>query len=145
MIHNFDAELLRKFYTNWDTWFSFRICKMVTNLVHFVNSSYFIMIALNLYEKNGFNWLDKNMQSLQSLQNLVWKVYEALHSRFVKKITVHCLNFWKLKLNFEIKLNFLFFKLDISKLKKIRVTLDISQIECKETGGEIYLLHRELP
>ena len=61
---------------DWDAWLSFRICKMVTNWEHLVNSSYFITIALNLREKNGFNWLDKNLQSLQSLQNFLRKVYK---------------------------------------------------------------------
>ena len=37
---------------------------------------------------------------------------------------------------FELKSNFEVRKLDISKLKKNRVTLDISKIECRETGGK---------
>ena len=76
---------------------------MVTNWVHFVNSSYFIMIAINLVRRME----SKTCQELAELAKLSTKSIQTQSiSRFVKKIAVHCLNFQKLKLNFEIKLIF---------------------------------------
>ena len=54
---------------------------------------------------------------------------------FLRKVTFNCLNLSKMNLKFELKSNFEVRKLDILKLIKYRVTLDISKVECRETGG----------
>ena len=54
---------------------------------------------------------------------------------FEKKIVANCLTFQKPKLKLELKWNFDILKLNISEWKKIQVTLDISKIQCKSTGG----------
>ena len=67
------------------------------------------------------------------------KGFENLSSqkhRFItEEVVVNCLNFRKLKLKFELKWNFDFFKIEISDLKKNQVALNIPIIQNKSTGG----------
>ena len=63
------------------------------------------------------------------------KYTNPTHKFVLRKVTFDCLNLRKMNLEFELKSNFEVRKLNISKLKKYRVTLDISKIECRETGG----------
>ena len=98
-------------------------------------SSYFIKITFNLLLRGKLEFRWKN-----GFKKLVQHTPACKKSYFsidlLKQITVHCLNFRKLKLKFELNWNFVIFKLNILKWKFFRVTLDISKNQYRSTGGQ---------